>query len=98
MLGFTTMIAVKKQIQIPSSRRIEVELPPDTPEGIAEVIVLVPEPRTASSLTPAVGVLQAAAVLPVNEEDEQAVDALMRRQYARKTARPLGKKQLPTGG
>lgn len=90
------MIAVKKQIQIPSSRRIEVELPPDTPEGIAEVIVLVPEPRSVSSLAPAVGVLQAAAVLPTSEEDERAVDDLMRRHYAQKTVRPLTKKQPPT--
>jgi len=32
--------ALKQRLTIPASRRVELELPPDTPEGPAEVIVL----------------------------------------------------------
>jgi hypothetical protein len=48
------MIAVKKQVLIPPSRHLELDLPQDTPEGMAEVIVLVPgpsSPRAAPLLT-----------------------------------------------
>ena len=36
------MIAIKKQVLIPPSRRLEIDLPADTPEGLAKVVVLVP--------------------------------------------------------
>jgi hypothetical protein len=38
------MQALKFNTTIDSRRRLELDLPPDTPEGTAEVIILVPEP------------------------------------------------------
>lgn len=40
------MHALKFNTTIDSRRRLELDLPLDTPEGTAEVIVLVPEPST----------------------------------------------------
>lgn len=40
------MHALKFNTTIDSRRRLELDLPLDTPEGTAEVIILVPEPST----------------------------------------------------
>ncbi|MBN2885883.1 MAG: hypothetical protein JXM75_04145 [Chromatiaceae bacterium] len=47
------MYALKLNVTIDSRRRLELDLPPDTPDGEAEVIVLVPErsvPNDSTSL------------------------------------------------
>lgn len=38
------MKAIKYQVRIGRDHRVVVDLPAETPEGLAEVIVLVPEP------------------------------------------------------
>ncbi len=43
------MFAVKRQVVIPPSRHIELDLPADTPEGVAEVIVLVPDAKVGGT-------------------------------------------------
>ena len=43
------MNAVKREVVIGKDRRIVIDLPPDTPEGPAEVIVLVHEPPPTSA-------------------------------------------------
>ena len=43
------MQAAKIAIVIPSDRRVDLQLPPDLPEGPAEVIVLIPSRQKANA-------------------------------------------------
>jgi len=45
------MRAIKLQAQVPQDRTLSIKLPDDVEEGLAEIIVLVPEARTSRSLS-----------------------------------------------
>ena len=45
------MRAIKLQAQVPQDRTLSIKLPDDVDEGLAEIIVLVPEARHPRSLS-----------------------------------------------
>jgi hypothetical protein len=45
------MRAIKLQAQVPQDRTLSIKLPDDVDEGLAEIIVLVPEARHPKSLS-----------------------------------------------
>jgi len=75
------MYALKQRLTIPASRRVELELPADTPEGPAEVIVLCQQPGPSEPHDPeqALKELQALqdAFSDMTDEEKDAFEKAM---------------------
>lgn len=65
------MYALKHRLTIPASRHIEIDLPPDVPEGPAEVIVLCQAPAAAK---PAPVAAPEASFAEMSDEEWEAFD------------------------
>ena len=65
------MQALKLTVTIPGSRRLEIDLPGDTPEGTAEVIILV---TPSTSATPRPGSPEARSAAQTKTEEWRAAN------------------------